>query len=140
MWNIGKYLNLSYHENFYRRVDGYGNNFCYSRIRYLKAFIQINIKIVFSCHYLTFAIYATDLDCYCETPAGGSENNNIICKVDNIFQPSGSCELDEWCTGPINAESATSREELCSKRKIVRSFFCKNCLFCTTRKNLIKFQ
>ena len=56
-----------------------------------------------------------NLECYCKIENGDPENNDIICKVGKTFHPAGSCDSDEWCTGPANPESATTKKELCRK-------------------------
>ena len=57
------------------------------------------------------------IECYCQTENGQPENNGILCKVENTFQPSGSCESHEWCTGPTNPKISTEMRKLCSMGK-----------------------
>ena len=68
--------------------------------------------------------------CYC----GNEERNRniIICTVNNRFEKL-SCELDEWCIGPKNIQSAVEEKRLCKKV----TFSCggdelyPNCSYCT---------
>ena len=54
--------------------------------------------------------------CYCEHKNGGKGKNGLICKIDEKFEKSGSCAVDEWCVGPSDEEEATNRQEtLCMK-------------------------
>ena len=35
--------------------------------------------------------------------------------INNTFEQTGSCESDEWCTGPSDIENAKAYTDLCSK-------------------------
>ena len=48
----------------------------------------------------------SDTKCYCDHKEESHPQNTILCGVNGIFVPSGSCSNDEICIGPDNADDA----------------------------------
>ena len=56
--------------------------------------------------------------CFCENKSGETGHNGIFCQQNGTFSRSGSCDTDEWCTGPSDGESAVyDKITLCKKGK-----------------------
>ena len=64
--------------------------------------------------------------CFCQHENGGAERNGILCGITDEesgiaeagYQKVGNCEMNEWCTGPTNANQSVEGAISHSKRKL----------------------
>ena len=58
-------------------------------------------------------------NCYCEYKDGKEESNGIMCGMGQNFLKANNCSVNEWCTGPSNANDSVPWDyNLCSKCKM----------------------